>query len=141
MAGLEAVRDAIKATLEGAISGLQVYDTVPGATNVLPCVVVFPQDAEFGETMGRGTDVWFFELWVMVSDGELGTAQDQLDALVTGAGDRSIRQAIFKARTLGLSNTAAHITAMSSYGTTFTAASIDHIGAKLRLMVATRGTE
>lgn len=141
MAGLEAIRDAVKATLEEAIPGLHVYDTVTGAANVLPCVVVAPTDADFEVAMGRGNDEWFFELWVIVSDGELGLAQDQLDALVTGAGPRSIRQAVFNARTLGLPGTTAHVARMSGYGGQFAAAGTDHIGAKLHLQVITRGTE
>jgi myosin-crossreactive antigen len=67
--------------------------------------------------------------------------QDSLDAFVTGAGPQSIRQAIFLHRDLGLTDgTEAYVKGMSRYGGSFPAASIDHIGAALRLVVTTPGT-
>lgn len=143
MSSLEVIRTAIKTTLGGAIDALHTYDTVPDASN-LPCVVVAPFSADFDVTMARGTDTWQIDLIVLVSDTERKVAQDQLDSFVTGAGSNSIRQAIFAARDLGLgaaSGTNAHISGMSSYGARWTMSSLGHVGAKLRLVVHTKGTE
>lgn len=140
MATLEAIRDAIKTTVEAGVSSLQVYDTVPGDVN-LPAVVVVPAEADFLVAMGRGTDTWQFDLWVLCSHADSKIGQDALDEFVTGAGSKSIRQAIFNARTLGLSNTDAHVAGMSGYGGRLDVAGIDHVAAVLRLVVHTRGTE
>jgi hypothetical protein len=139
MSSLQSIRDAIKTTLESAIDSLSAYDTVPGATN-LPAVVVVPSTANFNVAMGRGTDTWEFDLAVMVPYTDADIAQDALDNYVTGAGDSSIRQAIFQNRDLGLSDTDAHISGMSDYGSRFEMAGIQNIGAKLRLVVHTKGT-
>lgn len=139
MASLASIRTAIKTTLEAAIDGLHVYATAESA-NVVPCVVVIPQAANFDVSMGRGTDTWSLELLVMVSPSDPEIAQNELDSYITGAGSTSIRQAIFNARTLGLSGTDAHIAAVSGYGGRFESAGIDHIGAVLTLVVHTAGT-
>lgn len=142
MASLQAIRTAVKTTL-AAIDDLNAYDTVPDASN-LPAVVVAPVSADFDVSMGRGVDTWQIDLFVLVSDSERGLAQNQLDGLVTGAGSSSIRQAIFQARDLGLgvtSGTDAHVSGMSSYGARFTMSNLGHVGAKLRLVVHTKGTE
>lgn len=139
MASLSAVRDGVKATLASAITDLHVYDTVPERPN-LPAVIVQPVSADFTVAMGRGTDTWEFDLSVLVSAGDIGVGQDALDGYVSGAGARSVRQAVFNARTLGLADTDAHVARMDRYGMQFEAAGVDHVGATLRLIVHTKGT-
>lgn len=138
MATLKAIRDAVKTTLDAAIATLHVYDTVPDVVN-LPAVVVKPVLSDFHKAMGRGVDQWEFDLEVLVSTADLDLGQDALDEFVNGSGSNSIRQAIFNARTLGLSGTDASVAGMTEYGIT-TAADIPHIGAVLRLVVVTSGT-
>lgn len=139
MASLSTIRDAIKTTLESAIGGLSVYDTVPEASN-LPAIVVVPNMASFDVAMGRGVDTWEFDLAVLVSFSDADIAQDSLDDYVTGAGPKSVRQAIFNNKTLGLTDANAHVHEMSDYGSGFEMAKVQHIGAKLRLVVHTKGT-
>jgi hypothetical protein len=140
MASLASVRTAVKTTLENAISGLRGYDKVAAAVQV-PSFVVVPGTADFVATMGRGNDTWEFDLHVLVSEADEVVGQAQLDEYVTGAGAKSIRQAIFTNNTLGLTHTNAHIAGMSAYGVRFEQTEIQHIGATLRLIVHTRGTE
>lgn len=140
MASLQNIRDAIKTTLEGSIDSLFAYDTVPEISN-LPAVVVVPDNANFDVAMGRGTDTYEFDLAVLVSFTDAGIAQDSLDDYVTGAGSKSIRQAVFQNRALGLTGVNAHVSGMSDYGSSFEMSDIQHIGAKLRLVVHTKGTE
>jgi hypothetical protein len=140
MATLEAIRTAVAATLTAALgAGTELYDRIPGQP-VLPCVCVVPDSANFDVAMGRGTDTWQLDLVVLVPSGDSEVGQSRLDPYVTGAGSLSIRQAIFNTRDLGLSNTDAHVSAMSDYGGSFEAVDVDHIGARLRLVVHTRGT-
>jgi hypothetical protein len=141
MSSLSAIRDAIKATVGAAIDALTVYDTVPGSPN-LPAVVVIPaaDAADFQVAMGRGVDQWNFDLIVLCSYAEAELGQDALDSYVTGAGDSSIREAVFSAKTLGLTDCNAYVESVRDYGARFPAAGIDHVGAVLRLVVLTSGT-
>lgn len=140
MATLEAVRAAVATTLTTALgAGTQIYGRIPGQP-ALPCVCVVPDTANFDVAMARGTDTWELDLVVLVPSGDNEVGQSRLDPYVTGAGDLSIRQAIFNARTLGLSNTDAHVARMTDYGGSFESVDVAHIGARLRLIVHTRGT-
>jgi hypothetical protein len=140
MASLLAIRDAIKATVEANVTGLKVYDTAPDIT-VLPAMLVLPAEANFDVAFARGWDTYQLDLFVMTSRMSPRTAQDALDAYVTGAGSRSVRAAIFANRALGLTDgTEAHVSGMSRYGGNYRTASIEHIGAVLRLVVTTPGT-
>jgi hypothetical protein len=139
MASLAQIRTALKTTIETAIPTLKVYPTVE-SVNVVPAAVVLPGEADFLVAMKRGTDTYTFQLLVMVAAGDAEVAQNSLDTFVTGAGDTSIRQAVFNARTLGLSDTDAHVSGWSGYAARFESAGIDHIGAVLALTVHTSGT-
>lgn len=139
MATLSAIRDGISDTLTANISDLEVYDTVPDVA-ITPAVVVIPESADFNIAMGRGTDRYEFDLFVLAGRAVADEEQDSLDEHITGAGARSIRQAIFNNRDLGLTGIDAHISGMSRYGGQFDAAEIQHIGAVLRLVVLTPGT-
>lgn len=140
MASLASIRTAVKATLETAITGLHVYDKVAGVV-LVPAVVVEPVTADFLVAMGRGTDTWQFDLHVLVSEADETVGQAALDPYVSGAGSQSIRAAVFAARTLGLASTDAHVAAVTAYGGQFESAGIPHIGATLRLIVHTKGSE
>ncbi|WP_330438816.1 hypothetical protein OHB44_27995 [Micromonospora sp. NBC_00821] len=143
MASLKQVRAAVRSTLEPAIPGLKVHSTVPGSA-AGDVVVVQPSDeqgANFVVAMGRGSDTYQFDLLVLVPNGSLDVAQDQLDDYVTGAGGKSIREAVWNARHLGLAHTDAHVAYMSDYGADHTLGSTQYLGATLRLVVTTKGTE
>jgi hypothetical protein len=141
MSSLSVIRDAIKSTVGTAIDALSVYDTVPESPN-LPALVVMPAEdaADFQTAMGRGLDTWNFDLFVLCSYAEAELGQDALDSYVTGAGATSIREAIFNAKALGLTDCSAHVASVRNYGARFAAAGIDHVGAVLRLVVLTSGT-
>jgi hypothetical protein len=140
MASLSAIRTAVKTTLQDAIPGLHAYDTIPDVPNVLPCAVVMPSTADFLVAMGRGADTWMFDLLVLVGTGDVDAAQYQLDGFVSGAGAGSIREAIWQNRGLGLEDgTDAHVAAMTGYNLQFSAATMEHLGATLRLVVHTAG--
>lgn len=139
MATLSAIRDGISDTLTANISNLEVYDTVPDVA-ITPAVVVIPESADFNIAMGRGTDRYEFDLFVLAGRAVADEEQDSLDEHITGAGARSIRQVIFNNRDLGLSGIDAHVSGMDRYGGQFDAAQVQHIGAVLRLVVLTPGT-
>jgi hypothetical protein len=140
MASLASIRTAVKTTLEAAITGLRVYDKIAAAVQV-PSVVVEPDTADFLVAMGKGTDTWEFDLHVIVADSDEIVGQAKLDEYVTGAGTKSVRSAIFATPALGLTNTNAHVAGMTAYGVRFEQAPIQHIGATLRLIVHTKGSE
>jgi len=140
MASLAAIRTAVKTTLAAEIPTLHRYDKIAAAVNT-PAVVVQPATTDFLVAMGRGTDTYYLDLHVIVAESDEIVAQAQLDEYVTGAGSNSIRAAVFATRALGLASTDAHIAAMTAYGVQFESAPLAHIGATLRLVVHTKGTE
>lgn len=138
MASLTAIRAAVKETLVSSIDGLMVYDTAPGGV-VGPAVVVVPVEADFVVAFGRGADTIELDLIVFAPASDLAVGQATLDELVTGAGPRSIRQAVFNNRTLGLAGVDAHVARMSDYGMSDPGL-VDALAARLRLIVHTTGT-
>lgn len=139
MASLLAIRDAIKTTLDANLAEVEIYDTVPDVAHT-PAIVVMPAEADFDVAMGRGTDRWELDLYVLCSRAVADEGQDQLDVYVTGAGDSSVRELIFNNATLGGVAVDAHVSGMRGYGGQFEVAQITHIGAILRLVVLTPGT-
>lgn len=140
MASLAEIRDALAATIEAAIDDLQGYAKVPESMN-LPGFVVVPRATDFMVSFARGTDTYEFDCIVMVSRRDDELAQHDLDDYVTGAGDKSIRQAVWNTKNLGLSDgTAATVLSVSQYGAQFSMCDIDHVGAVLRVQVITPGT-
>lgn len=138
MASVAAIRTAVKTTVTAAISGLYGYDTAASIVHV-PAFVVVPRASNFDLAMGRGADEHDFDIIVLASNRDLALAQAELDKYATGAGADSIRAAIFNARTLGLSNTDAHVTGMSSYGQIIEVAGQDYMSATLSLKVYSSG--
>lgn len=139
MASLAQIRAALATTVEAAIADLQCYQNVPEQVN-LPCVLVVPRSADFVAAMGRGTDIYQFDLIVLVSRRDDDLAQFDLDEYVTGAGAKSVRQAIFQANTLGLTNTTALVSGWPRYGGEWNVGDVPHVGAALACQVATTGT-
>lgn len=142
MASLKQIRTAVRTTLEANLTGLNVHRTVPGSA-AGDLVIARPSDdtADFVVAMGRGVDTYQLDLDVLVPASELESAQDRLDGYITGAGSSSIRQVVFTNRTLGLDNTDAHISGASGYGATYELGNTPYLGATLRLVVHTKGTE
>jgi hypothetical protein len=142
MASLEQIREAAAAYFEGLWDDVGVYSDVPGVVET-PALVPMPVRADFGPAMGPGVDDnWIIDLFILCSATVSELGQDYLDAYVSGAGDRSIRQAVFKAyaggsppTTFGLVRVKAQVVSMESYGIRFQAAGIDHLGAVLRMIV------
>lgn len=138
MASLAQVRTGLKTTIASP-TGLIGYNQVPEVAN-LPAFVVVPREIDFAVAMGRGVDVYEFDVIVLVSRRDDGLAQTDLDAYVTGAGSSSIRQAVWNGRTLGLADTDAHVYRMESYGAQWDIGEINHVGAALKVRVTTPGT-
>jgi hypothetical protein len=90
--------------------------------------------------MQRGTDRYEFELTVAVQRADSRTAQDKLDAFVTGSGSSSIRQVIYNNSSLGLSDTDARVTGMNNYAADVSLNGIDGVGANLTIEVFTKGS-
>lgn len=137
MATFAAIRAAIKTIVEGNIATLKVHPTMP--TQVTGhCLVVQPAPGtDFDVAMGRGLDSWQINLFVIVPLGDPAVAQAALDAYVDGGGASSIRKVIFQNKTLGLTNTNAHVSSLAAYGAN-PAVSFEHIGAVLRMVAHTK---
>lgn len=88
-----AIRDSLKTALE-TISGLRVYDTIPGTINV-PCVIVEPDDpyVTYDQTLD-GLATLRFTLLLLVQLGNDRTAQDNLDGYIVTSGATSVPAAV-----------------------------------------------
>jgi len=101
----------------------------------LPAVMIEPVVADFMETMNRGSDEWFFTVYVLVKmSGDEDAAQDELDEFVTGVGPNSIRQIVWDNREL-FKGVTAFVYGMTDYGGSFKWGEAQHIGAKLKARV------
>ncbi len=139
MATLSAIREAIAALLADLDGIVSVYARVQDATNV-PCVVVDVAPSDFDVSMGRGTDTWNLDLHILVSKSDAGLGQSLLDEYVSGAGSKSVRERIFKNRKI-LPDSDAHVTGLIAYNGQYDVAAIDYVGATVRCVVHTKGTE
>src|SRR4030042_4167996 len=123
------IRTAIADTINNNVADLRAYDTAQDIVAV-PAMLVLPADSDFVVAFARGSDTYQFDLFVMVSRTVPRTAQNALDAYVTGAGGRSIREAIWNNKALGLADgTEAHVRGMSRYGGAFPAGGRDPLRA------------
>lgn len=143
MATLTEIRAALKATLKAAVPALNVYSEVSDVTQV-PAVVVMPSprsdglSCNFHGAFGRGMDEWTLDLYVLVARTDSVLAQKNLDQYVTGKGPKSLREVIFTQADLGLTDgTDATAEGIREYGGNFSTASVQHVGAVLRLTVRT----
>jgi hypothetical protein len=139
MATLSEIRDGLKTTV-GNISGIRCYDTVPDNAINFPVAIFIPSAIEFDLAMQRGTDLYTFDMLVAVQRADSRTAQDKLDAFVTGSGSSSIRQIIYNNKTLGLSDTDARVVNMSNYAADVNLNGVDGVGANLEIQVYTKGS-
>lgn len=140
MPTLTEIREAIDNTVQNRIAGLRGFDEVTDVAQ-LPAMVVMParDTADFTGAMGRGLDVWRFDLYILVQRGEGSAAQKALDQYVSGSGPRSLRQCFYENSDLGGVVDDASCEGIREYGGKFQTARIDHVGAIVRLTVRTSG--
>lgn len=141
MATFSEIKDALDNTIEKRIPGLKAYGDVSDVVQP-PAVVVMParRTADFTGAMARGMDTWRFDLYVLVARGEVTTAQNALDEYLTGSGEKSIREVLWKNADLGLTDgTDAMVEGIRNYGGKFVTARNEHIGAIVEVVVRTPG--
>lgn len=136
MATISAVRDALKSTLEAAVSGLRVHDTIPGDVYP-PCAVVLPESG-LPNTIGRGLDTFQYRLRLVVSVASERAGQDSLDAYLSSSGSSSIRAALHATPGLGLAGTHARWAGWENYGDIQWNETV-YLGADVLIVVETRG--
>lgn len=140
MATPGAIRKALFELLN-ALPGVQVYQKLTEAVNMGPhgCVVVGPFAADYHQAQGRGLSAWDIVLYAIVPLADYGLATDALDELVGQQGVRSIPQAIWYDRSLGLDQTDCHAATLTNYAGELQAVGTDHLAAQLNLQLYTRG--
>lgn len=94
----DAIADAARAiVLPAGIGKLTCTGYVPDSV-VTPCFFVAEVDVTYDRTMGRGMDELSFTCRVLAGRADDRSAQRILDALLSGAGEASLKQAIEAAR-------------------------------------------
>lgn len=133
MAALKTIRDNLK-TAVANVTGLEVYDTVPGQITP-PCVVIHPVTAEFLQKMG-GTSQgqWQFAVIVIVGRNDEAGAQDALDDYISTSGASSIVAQLQSDTTLSSSVSWSKPTGISRYGE-FVFAGASYLGAQVDVEV------
>lgn len=99
---ISSIRDAIAdaarvVVLPAGIGKLTCTGYVPDSV-VAPCFFVGEVDVNFDQTMGRGTDELLFTCRVLAGRADDRSAQRILDALLSGAGQSSLKAALEAAR-------------------------------------------
>jgi hypothetical protein len=95
--------------------------------------------------MARGNITWEIPIYLLAPDSNYDRATEILDELVDTKGDRSVFQAIWNDRSLGvvdsngLQDVDAHVDTLTAYGVTFDNAGVPHIAAVLNCVVHTPG--
>lgn len=92
MATIPQIRDAIKTRLD-TVSGLNVYDTVPGQVHT-PAAIIRRRSGPRPSTLGATNHDYTFVVTVLTSLADDRAAQDKLDAFLSGGGADSIMAAI-----------------------------------------------
>lgn len=132
MSSLTEIRDALKKTISQA--GLNVYETVADVTNS-PAAVIMPDMSGYSNAMGMGGDEYYFDIPVLVAAHNIRDAQRQLDKFVTGQGEKSLREFLFRNSNLGLDDVDCHVKGFKGYGGNFKTSMTNQIGAVLRVCV------
>ena len=139
MADLDTIRNALGKTIQANVqSTLFVYADVADVVE-LPAILIEPATADYEMTNSRGTDCWWFNIYVVCSRNDPTIGQSQLDGFISGSGPDSIRAAVWTNCDLGLDDTQALIMNMMGYGGTFSDAQIPLVGAILKARVYTNG--
>jgi len=99
MIDISGVRKALKTNLQ-TIPTLRIYDVIPDVV-VPPCAVVGQLDFTFDVDNARGLDQASVDIFVIVQRFSEQAAQDKLDLLLAGTGNKSIKTALETDRTLG----------------------------------------
>jgi hypothetical protein len=132
VSSLTEIRDALKATITQ--HGLHVYETIPDVTNS-PAAVILPDDADYSNAMAMGGDEYHFDIAVLVAAVNIRDAQRKLDQYVTGQGEKSIREYLFRNSNLGLDDVDCHVKGYKGYGGSFKTAMTESVGAVLKVCV------
>ncbi len=114
MALVSELRDGLKANL-ATITGLRTTDTVPDNPNP-PIAIVLPQSVSYDDTFQRGMNTYTFSVLVIVNRVSERTAQNSLDAYVSGTGNSSIKRAVESDKTLNGKAFDVRVTDLRNYG-------------------------
>ena len=114
MALVSELRDGLKANL-ATISGLRTADTVPDNPSP-PIAIVLPQSVSYDDTFQRGMNTYTFSVLVIVNRVSERTAQNSLDAYVSGTGSSSIKRAVEVDKTLNGKAFDVRVSELRNYG-------------------------
>lgn len=114
MALISDLRTGISNNL-ATIAGLRTSATVPDNPNP-PIAIVLPDGVKFDDTFQRGMNTYTFTVMVIVGRADERTAQNRLDAYVSGTGASSIKRAVEIDKTLGGKAFDTRVSELRNYG-------------------------
>lgn len=93
------IRAGLKTRLD-TITGLRVFDTVPGQFSPPAAIVGMPERPET-ETFGQGTDRWNVSIWLVVARQADAQSEKAIESYLNPTGASSVRAAIYGDKKLG----------------------------------------
>ena len=114
MALVSELRDGLKANL-ATITGLRTADTAPDNPNP-PIAIVLPQSVQYDNAFQHGMNTYTFSILVVVNRVSERTAQNSLDAYVSGTGSKSVKLAVESDKTLNGKAFDVRVTDLRNYG-------------------------
>lgn len=137
MSTLSQARTAVKSQLASIITGLSVYDTIPGLVTT-PAAIVAPNPAEladYEQVMSSDLVLWYIRVVLLVSMVNLVSAQNAMDDLLSTTSDTSITAGFRADPTLGGQVEWAEVKTAQRYGTV-TYNSVEYLGCELSIEVS-----
>jgi len=127
MALVSELRDGLKANL-ATIPGLRTTDTVPDNPSP-PIAIVLPQSVDFDNAFQRGMNTYTFVVMLIVNRVSERSAQNSLDAYISGTGTASVKRAVESDKSLGGKAFDVRVSDMRSYGSV-TIGEIEYLSAE-----------
>jgi hypothetical protein len=87
---VQEVMDEIGAKLD-TITGLRVFAYAPDDVPVPAAIVGLPEDIQFDQTYGRGSDEMDVPVWVLVAVNADRSSSKELAAYLNGSGSKSVK--------------------------------------------------
>jgi hypothetical protein len=129
------LRKAVKTTIANYCTvPLNQYGVVEDMGET-PAVIVEPRSADYEGAFGGRSDVWSFNLFVVVARTDADSNYAELDELISGSGDGSIVTALRDHSDLGIDGVTATVKSMTGYGGSFQWYGEPHTGAILRVEI------
>lgn len=136
---VKAVAEEMAEKLSG-IAGLRAFAYPVGKLPFPAAVVGLPEEIEYDQTYGRGSDALTFPVWVMIGRGDERAAALELMPYLDGSGDKSIKAALDSRRLTNEYSSCDTVTLTRAETGTYVYNGVDTWGAEFTITVTGSGS-